>query len=111
MTVGQALSPQSAPSSPSAVVKRSLCVFYRSSWPIRYLCHTHRLWQCVPSLRADDHSVRAASWFRRGGGREGQIPQCGVRYLMADVLTLEVKAGCAHVVVGSTVSLSSDPVF
>ena len=37
MTVGQALSPQSAPSSPSAVVKRSLCVFYWSSWPIRYL--------------------------------------------------------------------------
>ena len=109
-TVGQALSP-------SAVAKGSLCVFYWSSWSIRYLCHTHThththmLWQCVPFLRADDHSVRAASWFRRGGGREGQIPQCGVRYLMADVLTLEVKAGCVHVVAGSTVSLSIDQVF
>ena len=110
MTVGQALSPQSAPSSPSAVVKRSLCVFYWSSWPIRYLyailtgygsvCHLSVLTTTVSAL------PRGFGW-----GREGQIPQCGVRYLMADVLTLQVKAGCAHVVVGSTVSLSIDPVF
>ena len=45
------------------------------------------------------------------GGREGQIPQCGVRYLMADVLTLQVKAGCAHVVACCTVSRSIDQVF